>query len=269
MRSSFSVISRCCSAEYFSLVTPSGIYALTIPTCATWNQTGITVAGNSSGTSGSSLASLWTPVSIFVDNNYTLYVADRDNNRILKYYPNTANGILVAGNLTAGNIAGQLNSPKGVAVDQYGTVIVADSSNYRIQQFASGSLIGVTSATNSSVNPLGQVRDLHIDVNNNIYVTDSDNSQVVKYYPYNGIGVVLAPTNRTGTGANQLQGPFGNFMDGNGTLYIADAGNQRIQKWPSNAVSGMTVAGITGSPGSNSTQLSSPYSIIVDNNGYV
>ena len=269
MRPSFYVISRCCSDEYFSLVTPSGIYALTIPTCATWNQTGITVAGNSNGTSGSSLASLWTPVSIFVDNNYTLYVTDRDNNRILKYYSNTASGILVAGNLTAGNSAGQLNSPKGVAVDQFGTVIVADSSNYRIQQFASGSLIGVTSATNSSVNLLGQVRDLHIDVNNNVYVTDSDNSQVVQYHLYNGIGVVLAPTNKTGSGANQLQGPFGNFMDGNGTLYIADAGNQRIQKWPSNAVSGMTVAGITGSPGSNSTQLSSPYSIVVDNNGYV
>lgn len=225
MRSSSYVISRRCSDEYFSLVTPSGIYALTIPTYATWNQTGTTVAGNSIGTSGSSLALLRTPVSIFVDNNYTLYVTDRDNNRILKYYSNTAIGILVAGNLTAGNSAGLLYSPKGVAVDQYGIVIVADSSNYRIQQFAPGSLIAVTSATNSTVNLLGQVRDLHIDVNNNIHVTDSDNSQVVKYYPYNGIGVVLAPTNRTGSGANQLQGPFGNFMDGNGTLYIVDAGN--------------------------------------------
>ncbi|CAF3759190.1 unnamed protein product [Rotaria sordida] len=249
--------------------TPSGIWALTIPTCATWNQTGITVAGNENGTYGSDLTSLYGPVSIFVDNNYTLYVADRDNNRIMKYYTNTRTGIVVAGNLTAGSSSTQLNSPKGVAVDQYGSVIVADSSNYRIQQFVSGSMIGTTVASNSSVNPLGQVRDLHIDVNNNIYVTDSDNSQVVKFFPYNGIGVVLAPTNGIGSGANQLSTPYGNFMDGNGTLYIADSGNSRVQMWSAGATTGITVAGITGSAGSNSSQLRNPYSIIVDNNGYI
>jgi sugar lactone lactonase YvrE len=215
------------------------------------------------------LTSIYSPVSIFVDNNYTLYVSDRDNNRITKYYANSTTGIVVAGNLTAGSSATQLNSPKGVAVDQYGSVIVADSSNYRIQQFTSGSMIGTTIASNSSVNPLGQLRDLHIDVNNNIYVTDSDNNQVVKYYPYNGIGVVLAPTNGSGSGANQLLNPYGNFMDGNGTLYITDLGNHRVQKWVASAISGTTVAGITSSPGSNLTQLSNPYSIVVDNNGYV
>ncbi|CAF3606022.1 unnamed protein product [Rotaria sp. Silwood1] len=185
----------------------------------------------------------------------------------MKYYANATIGIVVAGNLTAGNSSTQLNSPKGVAVDQYGSVIVADSSNYRIQQFVSGSMIGITLASNSSVNLLGQVRDLHIDVNNNIYITDSDHSQVVKYYPYNSIGVVLAPTNGTGSGANQLSAPYGNFIDGNGALYIADAGNHRVQMWPAGATTGITVAGITGSPGSNSSQLRNPYSIIVDNNG--
>jgi sugar lactone lactonase YvrE len=251
------------------LVSPSGIYALTIPTCATWNQTGITVAGNADGTAGSDLSSLNAPVDIFVDNNNTLYVCDRINNRIMKYYANATSGIVVAGNLTAGSTSTQLNSPRGVAVDQYGAIIVADSFNYRIQSFPVGSMVATTIAMNSSENRLGQMRDLHIDVNNNIYVTDSDNNQVVKYVPNDGVGVVLQPTNGPGSGANQLSGPFGNFMDGHQTLYVADAGNQRVQMWPAGAISGITVAGITGMVGSNLTMLSIPYAVIVDNNGYV
>ncbi|CAF2126827.1 unnamed protein product, partial [Rotaria magnacalcarata] len=106
---------------------PTGIYALSIPTCAIWNQTGITVAGNSNGSSGTDLASLINPVDIFVDNNYTLYIADRGNNRIVRYHTNDTIGTMVAGNCTPGSSPSQLNSPKGVAVDQYGTIIVGDS----------------------------------------------------------------------------------------------------------------------------------------------
>jgi hypothetical protein len=58
-------------------------------------------------------------------------------------------------------------------------------------------------------------------------------------------------------------------MDGYQTLYVADAGNQRVQMWPAGAISGITVAGITGMVGSDLTMLNNPYAIIVDNNGYV
>ncbi|CAM4826821.1 unnamed protein product [Rotaria magnacalcarata] len=171
---------------------PTGIYALSIPTCATWNQTGITVAGNSNGSSGSDLASLINPVDIFVDNNYTLYIADRDNNRVVRYYTNDKIGTVVAGNSTPGDSPSELNAPKGIAVDQYGAIIVADSSNYRIQRFPLGSTVGTTLAINSTTNILGQVRDLHINVNNEIFVTDSDYSHVIKYYPNNGVGVTFS-----------------------------------------------------------------------------
>ena len=244
-----------------------GIYALTIPTCATWNQTGTTMAGNQNGTLGSDLSSLFYPVSIFVDNNDTLYIADRDNHRILKFYPNSRTGIIVAGNGTPGNEPNQLRGTKGVAVDQYGAIIVADSDNYRIQRVPLNSTIGTTLAYNSSVSPLGQMRDLHIDVNNNIYVTDSDNNQVVKYIPYSSIGIVLAGGGPSGSATNQLSNPFGNFIDANGTLYVADQANHRVLKYYSGSLNGIIVAGINGTPGSNLSQLAGPISIIVDNNG--
>ncbi|CAF5112843.1 unnamed protein product, partial [Rotaria sp. Silwood1] len=161
-----------------------GIYALNIPTCATWQENGTTTSGNQNGSIGYDLSSLSGPVSIFIDNDDVLYVCDRDNSRILKLYSNSTTGVMVAGNGTVGNETNQLSGPKGVAVDQYGNIIVADSNNYRIQKFLPNSTIGITLASNTSYSPLGQMRDLHIDVNNNIYVTDSDNNQVVKYIPY-------------------------------------------------------------------------------------
>ena len=194
---------------------PVGIYALNIPTCATWNQTGITIAGNQNGTTGTDLRSLNGPVGIFIDNNFTLYVSDRSNNRIVKYYANATSGILVAGNRTVGSSTSQLSSPRGVAVDQSGAIIVGDSLNYRIISFPSGSIVGTVLTSNSSSSPLGQTRDLHIDVNNVIYVTDFDNSQVIKFYPNNAIGVVVAGGNGTGSTETQLSNPNGNTIDTN------------------------------------------------------
>ena len=240
-----------------------------IPTCATWDPVGITVAGNANGAAGSNAASLRAPVSIFVDNNYTLYICDRDNHRIMRYEVNDTNGTIVAGTGSLGNGPTELNGPKGVAVDQMGAIIVADSDNYRIQRFPLGSLVGTTIAMNGTNNILGITRDLHIDVNNGVYVTDSNYSRIVKYFPNNGVGVILAGSSGAGSGAAQLLQPFGNFMDGNQTLYVADYGNHRVQKWPPGATSGITVAGVTGSSGTGLGRLDNPIAIVVDNNGYV
>ena len=158
---------------------------------------------------------------------------------------------------------------KGVAIDQYGAIIVADSNNYRIQRFLPNSTVGVTLASNSSGNLIGQTRDLHIDVNNNIYIADSDYNQIVKYTPYSSMGTVIAGGGSSGSAANQLNGPYGNFIDGNGTLYVTDNGNARILKYLSGSLNGILVAGINDTAGSNLTQFGNPTAIIVDNNGYV
>ena len=80
-------------------------------------------------------------------------------------------------------------------------------------------------------------------------------------------GVTVAGTGLAGGGANQLSQPWNLFVDGNKNLYIADAANHRIQFWPAGASSGITVAGITGSWGSSSSQLDMPSDIFVDGNG--
>ncbi|CAF4374934.1 unnamed protein product [Rotaria socialis] len=160
------------------------INTLTIPTCATWNQAGITVAGNQNTTAGSDLAPLNYPIDIFVDDNYTLYISDADNSRIVMYYENAASGILVAGT-SVGNGSTQLSKPKGVAVDTTGAVFVA-----------------TTVTANSISSPLGTTRDLHIDCNDDIYVTDSDHHQVTMFYSNSSIGTVIAGTGVAGSASS-------------------------------------------------------------------
>jgi DNA-binding beta-propeller fold protein YncE len=50
-----------------------------------------------------------------------------------------------------------------------------------------------------------------------------------------------------------------------GNLYVADTGNNRIQLFLAGQTVATTIAGITGSPGSSSVQLNSPYSVRLDN----
>ncbi|CAM4938064.1 unnamed protein product [Rotaria socialis] len=253
----------------FVVIAPTGIYALQIPTCATCNPSGITVAGKASGVAGSDLRSLRYPVSIFIDNNDTLYVVDRDNHRIVKYFVNTSTGVLVAGTGTPGSTASELSSSKDVAIDQYGAVIVADSNNYRIQSFLSGIITsGSTLPFNSLSNVLGQMRDLRINVNNEVYVTNSNQRQVTKYFPFNVIGVSIAGGNEPGNSANQLSTLYGNFINESSSLYVVDTGNNRIQKFLSGSTTGITVADTTHVSGSTSTLLSEPNAVIADSSEY-
>ena len=74
-----------------------------------------------------------------------------------------------------------------------------------------------------------------------------------------------------GTTLNEFYEPHGVFVDKHDTLYVADTRNDRILKFPPGSTSttnGKVVAGGNG-PGSNSKQLSFPYSLYVDLNGNI
>jgi len=58
---------------------------------------GITVAGNASGIAGSTLSDLREPAGIQVDFDGNIYVADRNNFRILFWPSNAISGRIIAG----------------------------------------------------------------------------------------------------------------------------------------------------------------------------
>ncbi|CAF4212685.1 unnamed protein product, partial [Adineta steineri] len=97
---------------------------------------GVTVAGIAS-VAGSNLTLLNNPNAVIVDNNGYIYVADGNNDRIVKWTTNyTAGGICVVGCTGSTGVANnQFNGVRDLKFDMQGNLYVTDQQNYRIQKF--------------------------------------------------------------------------------------------------------------------------------------
>jgi len=221
------------------------------------------------GTLGNGLGQFNRPVSIAIDKQGNLYIADMYNHRIQKF---NSNGTYVTQWGTFGAGQGQFSSPSAVAVDSRGYVYVADSNNYRIQQFNSngsyltqwgslgagdgqfffpssvsvdsnGNVFVITnnqrttlqfnvnaSWDNQSVQPFTKPYGVTVDVEGNIYVVDYVNHRIRKFNRYGG---AITQWGSRGSGVGQFQAPEGIAVDSQGNVYIADTGNHRIQKFTS------------------------------------
>ncbi|CAF1216672.1 unnamed protein product [Adineta steineri] len=112
---------------------------------------GTTVAGQSSGVSGSALNQLNYPDALTMDTNKSLYIVDSGNNRIVLWLLGSTSGIVIAGLGIIGVLPSQLYNPYGVRLDSTGAVIVADRNNNRIQRFAVLCSPNMTSSSTASV----------------------------------------------------------------------------------------------------------------------
>ncbi|CAF4386324.1 unnamed protein product, partial [Adineta steineri] len=77
---------------------------------------------------------------------------------------------------------------------------------------------------------------------------------------------IAAGTGCAGSTSNTLHDPRGIFVDTDLNLYVADYTNNRVQKFLSQQVNGITIAG-TGATGTIS--LNGPCGIVLDADGYV
>ncbi|CAF4565190.1 unnamed protein product, partial [Rotaria magnacalcarata] len=102
-----------------------------IPLNARWQQNGLTVAGgNRKGNRNNQLSN---PCGLYVDDDQTVYVADRLNHRIVEWKSGATSGQVVAGGNGQGSEVHQLSYPTDVIVDK-GTdsLIICDASNKRV-----------------------------------------------------------------------------------------------------------------------------------------
>ncbi|CAF1501792.1 unnamed protein product [Adineta ricciae] len=149
---------------------------------------GITVAGSSTGSAGSTAALLSSPNGVYVDSAGNVYVADSGNNRIQKWAPGATSGITVAGSSTgsAGSTPALLSGPFGVYVDSAGNVYAADSNNNRIQKWAPGATSGITVAgsstgsSNVTAGLLNYPAAVYVNSAGNVYVADTNNNRIQK-----------------------------------------------------------------------------------------
>lgn len=242
---------------------------------------GTTVAGGNG--KGYALNQLDNPQGIFVDKNGTIYIADSGNHRIQKWTAGATTGIKVAGRMSpTGPLNGfgndQFNFPSAVFVDASDNIYVADEGNSRIQKWGPGATTGSTVAglvatgnfpnPGSAANQLNRPKDVYVDSNGTIFISDYQNCRIQKWTQGSSTGVTIAGQNKPGDAAEFLAGPTNLFFDSSGNMFISDFGNHRIQKWAPNAISGTTVAGGKVA-GSGSNLLSSPTGIFVDQAGNI
>ena len=261
---------------------------------------------NSAGITASKMN---TPTSVYVDGNGTLWVADRANNRVLRFANAAAkaNGAAADGVLgqadfvtaTTGLTASTMNTPWGVHVDFGGRLWVADRVNNRVLRFDNasaksngGSADGVlgepdftTSVYNTTQGGLGEPRGVAVDGLGRLYVADEGNTRVMIYNNAAGLAnganadnVLGQPdftTAASATSATGLSYPLSIFIENqNNSIWIPDVYNHRILRYAVNNVTfstSMAASGvlgqagfITNTSGVSSSTLDGPKGIAID-----
>ncbi|CAF1425838.1 unnamed protein product [Adineta steineri] len=148
-----------------------------------YNNEGIIVAGGNG--KGDQLNQFNYPSFIFVDEDQSVYVTDRDNSRVMKWRKDANEGTIVAGGNGEGGNLNQLSSSAGVIVDNLGQVYVADFDNHRVMRWREGKeegeiVIGGNGEGDRS-NQFSGPNDLSFDEQGNLYVVDNGNARIQKF----------------------------------------------------------------------------------------
>ncbi|CAF1164218.1 unnamed protein product [Adineta steineri] len=198
-----------------------------------WKQYAVTVAGGNGW--GNKLNQLNAPLGIHVDNdNYSIYIADTNNHRIVRWESGADKGEIVAGGTRPGRELYQLYHPVDVILDKEKKyIIICDKDNQRVIQWS----------RQNSQNPQVLIDGiacwgLAMDNNGDLYISDSGRHQVIRWRDGDKKGTIVAGGHGQGNRLNQLNHPAYIFVDGDHHIYVADGANNRVVKWMKNATEG-------------------------------
>ncbi|CAF4378675.1 unnamed protein product [Rotaria sp. Silwood2] len=236
---------------------------------------GLTVAGGHG--EGLALNQLSVPVSVFVDEDQTVYIADFGNHCIVAWKHNTASGQVVAGENGKGNENNQFSNPTDVIVDkETDMLLICDLNNCRVMRWprhngtseendvrryrmgeTNGTEVAGGNGVGDRLNQFNRPGYLFVDNEQSVYVSDSWNQCVMKWEKDAKEGIVAAGGHGQGNGLSQLYNPQGVVVDSSGTVYVADVYNHRVMYWPKEATQGTVLIGVN-ELGEGANQLNSP-----------
>ena len=112
------------------------------------------------------------PHSMAFDSEGNIYLTDVNNHRIQKF---TNDGAFITKWGTEGNEDGQFGLPFGIGSDSKGNIFIIDQATSSIPQFSNqGQFL------NKIIFNFGNLEDIEIDSNDNIYVTDRNKNEILK-----------------------------------------------------------------------------------------
>ena len=184
------------------------------------------------------------PHGVAVDGSGNLYIADANNNRVLKE-------TLSAGTYTQSVLVSGLLTPAAVAVDGSGDVYIADAGDgLLLKEAPSGGSYTQTLVGTGLTNDNG----VAVDGTGNVYIADSGNNRVL-------LETLSGGTYTQTTIGSGFSNPQSVAVDGNWNVYIADSGSNRVLEET------LTSGSYTQSP--LFTGLNNPLGVAVDGVGNV
>jgi DNA-binding beta-propeller fold protein YncE len=174
---------------------------------------------------------------------------------------------------TMGNTNSTFSGPVGLVRDESsGTLYIADSGNNRVMKYLLNALAG-TFAAGSSMFGTGPTQlwkpaGLYFDTFSNSLVIANHNAMNIVQWILGASNWTLLAGNANGVSGNNatlLHYPQHVTFDPMGNMYVVDTNNHRIQLFMVGQTNGITIAGITLTPGSNATLLNTPRAVRLDN----
>ncbi|CAF4132309.1 unnamed protein product [Adineta steineri] len=201
--------------------------------------TGVTVAGSSTGTQGSTSTLLRNPIDLTFDENGFMYVVDSNNNRVQRFAPNSTNGTTVVGTTGSTNALTGLNQPSAIDIDNNSNIYILDIGNTRLVEWAQNATNGTLLISDNSLNNDYDIL-LVPNSSNQIYISNQGGHAIYLWtFGASSPSMTLQTVNDS---QNTLNNPTGIVLDPYGNLYVADRFNHRVVMYCVNSTVGIVVA---------------------------
>ena len=205
----------------------------------------------------------WNPSDVFIINT-SVYVLDTSNYRIQQWSTNGTDPSTLPGQ-------GTFNVSYFLFMDKYNNIYLGLVNEHRVIRFSPNSSNPETVAGNgtagNALNQLNAPYGIFVDDNLTIYIVDRLNNRIQKWSFGAPYGIITAGDGTAGSSLSQLNSPTTLVVDRNGYQYIADTSNIRIVRWAPRSMTGVCIAGCTGTSGTNANQFKFPYGLTFDSNG--
>ncbi|CAF4348721.1 unnamed protein product [Rotaria sp. Silwood2] len=123
---------------------------------------------------------------------------------------------------------------------------------------------GFTTAGGTSYSELSDPYSIFVDSDGTMFIMDTANYRVLKWYADQPLGFIVAGGRGSGTTLNKIGTSYAIYVDDQSNIYISEYSNHRVTLWfNGNTTAGIIVAG-NNTAGNTLYQLRNPWGVFVD-----